>query len=261
MRVLSSNTSALAVAFGLALPVALGLSAAAGAARAGESADSAARRDLRHTLAARRALLRDPALATLNLGVKVHDRVAVLWGPVPSAEVRQRALEVLRAVPDLLAVRDESHLDVPDEAPPEFLPEFAPALPGLWRGDSWRGQLTRRPDEPAPVAVPENVRFRPAPPEGDEANPAAEAVLPSVLVPATSAVPPGAAGLREALDRLVASEQRFHRLRAEPRGAEVHVSGTAAHGEDLQAFARRAARLPGVERVIVGDVRLDPRSR
>jgi hypothetical protein len=272
MRVFSTQSSVVSraarrpcrggrLAFGLALLASLDLLTSGGAARAGDRPDGAAHRDLRHTVNARRALLRDPALGPLNLGVKVRDRVAVLWGPVPSQEVRRRALQVLRTVPDLLDVRDESHLDAPDDLAPEFLPEFAPAAPGFWREDSWRGQLTRRPDEPAPVTVPENVRFRPAPPAGDEPEPEGETVLPSVLVPAANAVATAAADLQEALDRLAASDRRFRGLRAEPRGAEVHIGGVAAHGEDLQAFARAAARLRGVGRVIIGEVRLDARYR
>ena len=39
--------------------------------------------DLILTVLARKALLDDRDLATLNLGVRVQQRVATLWGPVP----------------------------------------------------------------------------------------------------------------------------------------------------------------------------------
>ena len=43
--------------------------------------------DLRLTVLARRALQGDPALGRLNLGVRVRDGVATVWGPVPSDAV------------------------------------------------------------------------------------------------------------------------------------------------------------------------------
>ena len=48
-------------------------------------------RDLRLTMQARKLLYDDPDLAPHNLGVIVNDRIAVLWGPAPSAEAMIRA--------------------------------------------------------------------------------------------------------------------------------------------------------------------------
>ena len=61
-------------------------------------------RDLRQTTQARTLLLQDPALAEYNIGVIVQDRVAILWGPVPSAEVAFRAELCLRAMLELTEV-------------------------------------------------------------------------------------------------------------------------------------------------------------
>src|SRR5205823_4800377 len=73
------------------------------------------------------------ALGPLNLGVRVRDRVAVLWGPVPSTEMARRAVELLQGLPDLVEVRNELHVEPRDEQPvapprrPERLPDVAPA--------------------------------------------------------------------------------------------------------------------------------------
>src|SRR5260370_9345886 len=87
------------------------------------SQNAQAARDLEHTIQARQALLRDPELAALNLGVRVRNRVAVLWGPVPSvemgfkAEICMRGLIEFREVRNQLSVNDE---DTPPANPPQM---------------------------------------------------------------------------------------------------------------------------------------------
>jgi hypothetical protein len=106
--------------------------------------------DVRYTLLARQALGRDPLLAPLNLGVRVHRRVAVLWGPIPSTALKARAEQVLRQLPDLLDVRNQLHVVVPDQGPPQYLPETLP--PAVSGSGPWRA-----------FALPaENVRLRPS---------------------------------------------------------------------------------------------------
>src|SRR4051794_23423697 len=61
--------------------------------------------DVRLTSHARRALLEDCQLAPLNLGVKVKDGVATLWGPVPSEKVAEEALERVKGVEGIAGVR------------------------------------------------------------------------------------------------------------------------------------------------------------
>jgi hypothetical protein len=43
------------------------------------------------------------------------------------------------------------------------------------------------------------------------------------------------------------------------RGGVVTVGGAVRRGEDLMAFARAVSHLPGVERVLLGPVQVDPR--
>src|SRR5437879_4427417 len=92
--------------------------------RAGDDFDFP--RDLLHTLLARRALFQDRELGPLNLGVKVHHRIATLWGPVPSADLAQRAVQVLRLVPDFVEVKSELQVDALPGGPmmlPDVIPE------------------------------------------------------------------------------------------------------------------------------------------
>src|SRR5947209_10088994 len=64
-------------------------------------------RDVRQTIQARKLLADDPELAAWNIGVTIQDRVATLWGPVPSAEIAFRAELCLRTVIELAEVRNQ----------------------------------------------------------------------------------------------------------------------------------------------------------
>ena len=52
--------------------------------------------NLQHTLLVRKAFAQDKELAKLNLGVLVENRVATLWGPVPSSKLLSRAFKETR---------------------------------------------------------------------------------------------------------------------------------------------------------------------
>lgn len=96
--------------------------------------------DLALTIQARGMLLRDPELAPLNVGVRVRNGIATLWGPVPSAETAFKAEICLRGLVELLEVRNELHVTGEPTAPPGdaprafLLPEVPPALPALPQG-------------------------------------------------------------------------------------------------------------------------------
>ena len=90
--------------------------------------------DVLYTMQARKALLDDDTLAWLNIGVKVQGRVAVLWGPVPSADAALRAEARLRGLIELIDVRNELVIISDDPRQPVEQPRVAP--------------------EPAPPALP-----------------------------------------------------------------------------------------------------------
>ena len=82
--------------------------------------------DIVHTVQARKLIYDDPELSKLNLGIIVEDRVAILWGPVPSLDLGLRAESRLRDMIELRDVRNELFVN---EVTPEFLPIRVPARP------------------------------------------------------------------------------------------------------------------------------------
>src|SRR5437867_1650726 len=99
-------------------------------------------RDLWQTVQARKLLLEDPQLGPLNLGVKVTNRVAVLWGPIPSAQLAFRAEQRLRIMFELVEIRNCFTIEPDDQvAPawprppgaPQILPEAVPPQPKVPR--------------------------------------------------------------------------------------------------------------------------------
>src|SRR5437773_774191 len=63
--------------------------------------------DFLQTVQACQRLQEDELLAPLNVGVKVRHRVAILWGPIPTAELALRAEQRLRTMIELVDVRND----------------------------------------------------------------------------------------------------------------------------------------------------------
>jgi hypothetical protein len=63
--------------------------------------------DLIFTVKACQRLQQDEVLAPHSVGVRVRNRIAILWGPVPSVEVALRAEAKLRAMIEFVDVRNE----------------------------------------------------------------------------------------------------------------------------------------------------------
>ncbi len=101
--------------------------------------DADSSRDVFHTLQARNMLVQEPELAHLNIGVYVQNRVATLWGPVPSAACAFRAELCLRMMVELVEVHNELYVHEQQEplrrqlkidSRPMFLPaQIPPSLP------------------------------------------------------------------------------------------------------------------------------------
>ncbi len=214
---------------------------AATSAEAGSDPD----RDVRQTVHARQALLQHPELARLNLGVSVRERVATLWGPVPSAELGLKAERVLRNLFELAAVRNELEVsDTLEAVTPAYLPNQLPATP------------PRPPDvAPMPSAIPETAPVRPAP---ALKQPAADAELPTIALPNTGALPARmpvtpeqAQGLPQAIDALFQSKDAYRSVRYSLRDRRVYLRGASHDPALLHEIAQAIARLPGVEGVFV----------
>ncbi len=239
--------------------------------------------DIRHTLLARKVLEDDPALATLNLGVKVENRVATLWGPVPSLELGGRAAERLRGRSEFRDVRNDLYFAVNDlfgnlPSPPLFLPE----PPAEVRRPAPPPGKPPTPDfRPAmatisllhPIQVEEKLptygRVRPPAgshgvllarptlakqPPGKQAPivpfPTKDKVLPGVIV-LRPELPPAEKTLEQSLREIHRGQERFHRIHLEVQGSRVILRGRPAESETLHDLARHVARVPGVERVLV----------
>jgi BON domain len=132
--------SAMRAATGAVLLGVLCIPCSAGVIAVAPPSAQVAERDMMLTLQARRALLRDPVLGPLNLGVHIRNRVATLWGPVPSAELGFKAELCLRGLVEVVEVRNDllvtgegaAAQTLPSPLPPTFLPPPSPpALPGL----------------------------------------------------------------------------------------------------------------------------------
>jgi hypothetical protein len=216
-------------------------------------------RDIQLTVHARKALAGDPVLGPTNLGVRVQDNVAQLWGPVASEEVRRRAVEVVKRVKGVFEVRDGDvyiaasppTLDVPSP-PPEAPTRTESASPDPASGKI--GDLIGRTAAP-PAAVPPPILGSPF--QGVEAAPArTSSAAPFVAwSPAVVAWSPdhatAGADLRAAVDLVRQADPRFRAIDCWVEGDVVVLRPGAAHGEDAMAFAQAISRLPGLSRIVV----------
>jgi osmotically-inducible protein OsmY len=250
--------------------VSAGLGVCASLAAAAEPPAIEADADTRHELRARQALMRDASLAPLNLGVRVQKHVAVLWGPVPSADLGRRAVEVLKQLPELMEVRNELHVQPSEEPPTAVSPlPVPPAERPLPLQDrptrpptASAGVLTRHtpktdtpkgnPEPPSPPAKASWV-----PPDQAAFAPKENLILPAIDIPNPSTSGNLARGewLIEAVSRLLRSDSRYQDLRPEVRGKVVHLKGEVERWADVYELAQRITRLSGVERVVLADVR------
>lgn len=240
-------------------------------------------RDWQLTIYARQALTHDQVLAPLNLGVSVRKGVATLWGPVTSAATALRALDCVRRLPGLDDVRSELYIvddnnpSLPSPAGPAVPPPATPPRPPA-RLVERSGTVTAAPGQTLSVprvTLPVDPR-RPAdeqptrvqPPRASftgsiSFEPAVNAAQPSAISPpAAVLLPPrpldSNTRLYAAVERLRQSDARFRHLQSSVRGGIVTLTGATPSGEDLMEFAQAVGRLPGVERVVLGDIRTAP---
>jgi BON domain-containing protein len=221
-------------------------------------------RDLLQTVEARRALLQDRELAPLNLGVKVHNRVAVLWGPVPSAELAKKAVRLLSMMPELSEIVNElkvcPEFDKPARPPaaPELItktihfPSGSPAMLTNLSQDRNDGRNTA----PAVQAPPKErtgwqplARLARDPRIPDQTE--IEAVLPVMRLP-TPSLAEVAGGPGKTLD------ESLRELRQNPRyrniGIDTYDGVVTLRGDPTEAIydlAHAISRLHGVRRILI----------
>jgi osmotically-inducible protein OsmY len=203
--------------------------------------------DCRTTLRARQAVQNDPALAGItHLGVSVRSGVACLWGAVSSPEAARRAEMLVRQVPGIVDVRNEIQVQNADDPLVQFLRlnragKVARAPSPQWvSANRPTGLLLSRAEEPTP------------PPSTNVSNGGNNITL---LPPIALVLPSADPDLMGRINALQQSEPKFLGTVADVQSGVVRLGGFVSRWEDIMALARKVSQLPGVERVILHDVR------
>jgi osmotically-inducible protein OsmY len=189
-----------------------------------------------------RTLRKDAQLGPLNLGVHVAGGTAKLTGPVPTAELKKRAITIAKNVEGVLAVQSRDlYVSSSDQGrkrmsvliqddPAAQTRAASPPLPSNDGGRPSRNEITLLAPE---IAAP--------PPRVGEA--ARLTANPRSVSPAVS--------LASAVEQLRQREARYQQIRARVQGTTVFVLPGDAADENAMMFAQAVRRLPGVEHVII----------
>jgi osmotically-inducible protein OsmY len=218
-------------------------------------------RELTREMQVLHALQNDARLRPLNLGFKVRDRVVILWGPVPTRELAERAVVVVKKLPEIGEVQNQLMVQYPEAT---VYPQL-PLVPG---------PAPRKTDVPTPPG-PERL----TPPAVDlvwqPVNPPAPA-LPSVaFLPSLTSQPgltgtvsrprdkltesPDAAAISGAVQSLIQGEERYRRVRYEVKQGQVFLGGVVNRWSDLRELSVAVTHIPGVDGVVLREVRAEPR--
>ena len=227
------------------------------------------------------ALDADPVLREVNLLVSVVDRVAVVGGPVASADRGKRAESIVRRVPGIVEVKNRCFVQ---ESPDPLLRAMSERYPATAR----RVQASDLPgvvaspktgvvDEFAPTLGENNLAMvepaeksvvarRPTnpgdsvllPPVGLRGTPAGSTVPPT---PTGSTVLPAPAVLTGASSNALATaevarkaDRRFAGLTLSFANGTLVIAGSAARMADAWDLAQELRRISGVPRVALGAV-------
>jgi len=242
-------------------------------------------RDLELTLRARKALLKEDALATQNVGVSVRSGVATLWGIVSRKELGQHAEKSLQSVIGLKGIRNELRVEGVDAnvpllamtkpTPPTPLAEplsqdkprtqestaRRPADQALLPGQEPVWRAAGRGDAAVPTSASSTspttslATGTKARQEYPGARPAAQSdtpltIMPSIALPGQAASAGQTNGLAQAIESLRLRDGRFERVQAQATGGIVTLRGTVDRWEHLFELAKQISRLPGVQRVV-----------
>jgi len=209
-------------------------------------------REVLLTIEVRKALLDDPAVGPLNLGVKVDGRVATLWGPVPSAAAKQQAENVLKRFPYVTEVRNHLQLRL-DE----------PISPGAIGHDTWLKNAAPKPPvtpehrEPPAPGVPMNLSANdglvvPATALNDSGVRSSYTTHSPTRAPVANGIDPESPkAIEKRVLELQQSHSRYHLIRTRVLSRDVILTADANSSAALYELAQTVARLPGVARVVV----------
>jgi hypothetical protein len=235
--------------------------------------------------AALTALDAEPRLTDAAVLVSVIDRVAVIGGPVPTAEQSRLAADIVRRVDGIAEVRNRCFVTTkPDPllravasrfpAPPRsFVPDLPGVLPGwqptplaeLPQPATDEGLATTNPPGPVtslrpPAADLGGVLLPPTGFRGRTVAPVPAPTAPSMIPPPAVPVPgPGVLtasprDLLTAADAVRRGDPRFAGLRLDLRDGALVISGTVARSGDAWQLAQLVRRIPGDYRIVIGEV-------
>lgn len=211
----------------------------------------------------RRALRQDAQLRPLNLGVQMSGGVASLSGPVPAAELKQRAIAIAQRIEGVLAVSgkglyistsDQSSkrlaVVIQDEGPTQTR-SASPGPPspgGGWMAEGAGSNSPSTASQPIALQAPQKATLAaPALPSPNlEEGRAGRARLTANPHPVSPAVT-----ISVALEQLRRRETRYQQIRTRVQGTTVFVFPGEATSEDAMTFAQAVRRLPGVQHVIL----------
>lgn len=196
-------------------------------------------RDVRQTMQARKLLAEDPDLAAWNIGVMVTDRVAVLWGPVSSVEIAFRAEICLKAMFELVEVRNELSVSealepvsrpLKIDSPPRYMPELLP--PKLL-------------EEPRSKPAPSGVLMGQAKKASSQTTSASK--KPAAVLPMPDAA------LTLSIRAFLQSKTTYSVVEFAVQDGRVYLRVTNQDSDVLHEAARGIARLPNVGGVILSE--------
>lgn len=219
-------------------------------------------------------LAADSVLKARSLVVSVVDGVAVVGGPVASADESARIGQLLRVVPGLSDVKVSAWVPVVEDplkrkiadrlngreqpaaegrtvaADPRpsgkvVVQRFAPALPPVpFLSDPV--PAAAKPLSPRTDSAYSPV---PAPPPPAPAGPPPYPTIPSPAVPVTPKQDVAAA-----IEDVQKDQPRFAGLTTKVQAGTVTIDGAVTDPEDAWAFAALVRKVPGVDRVVLGQI-------
>jgi osmotically-inducible protein OsmY len=191
-----------------------------------------------------RALRQDNQLKPLNLGVHLSSGTATLSGPVPTAELKQRAVQIVQRIDGVLAVNDKDlYISTSAQGRKRLTIPLQDDGPSQTRAASPHAPSTV---QAAPVSVGQQITLL-----------APEMVAPSASVPEAArltANPRPASpslAIATAVEELRRRDTRYQQIRARVQGTTVYIVPGEAATEDAMTFAQAVRRVPGVQHVIM----------
>ncbi len=250
-------------------------------------------------LKAKAAIAADRELCGLNLLVSVVDRSALVGGPVPDIAMESKIDAVVRRVPGLMSVTVKCYVPATEDPFAKLVGDRVSAPPAAAPGSTLPPLIVAIPPErPTPSTSPSPVVAKPAEAPGNgkitvqKVTPPATAgflldpvatggvavrstglptpgtamSLPSAASTGEGTIPPPAVPtvpegmtLAERIAEVRGRDARFTGFTVKLSNGTAVVMGTASRAEDAWDYASALGSVPGITRVVVGQVTERPR--